>query len=317
MRNSLIFLALLAALVTGLVLAIPSLRGVGHAIAHMQTAWLGVAIVLELLSCVGYVIAFLQVFEHSPVRLGARVALTELAFGSALPLGGAGSIAVGGWLLVQRGAPLGRVAQRSVVLFLLTSAINVITLVAVGCGLFLGLLPGSPRPLLSLVPAAIGAIVLAAFVMLSGLAPRPEGSPPVSRFRSLLLELGKSSLETRRLLTSPDWRLSGAIGYLWFDIGVLVACFAALGAVPPLASIVLAYQLGYLSNLVPIPGGIGILDASLIGLLVLYGVDPTSAVAAALVYHAMVLWIPALWGTGAFLLLQRMEHPPTGWDDDL
>jgi uncharacterized membrane protein YbhN (UPF0104 family) len=43
---------------------------------------------------------------------------------------------------------------------------------------------------------------------------------------------------------------------------VLLACFAALGHVPPLAAVVLAYQLAYLSNFVPIPGNIGVLDSS-------------------------------------------------------
>ena len=74
---------------------------------------------------------------------------------------------------------------------------------------------------------------------------------------------------------------------------------------PPLASIVLAYQIGYLANLLPIPGNVGVLDASLVGILVLYGVGATEATAATLVYHAIALWVPALWGTLAFLLLRR------------
>jgi uncharacterized membrane protein YbhN (UPF0104 family) len=64
--------------------------------------------------------------------------------------------------------------------------------------------------------------------------------------------------------------------------------------VPPLASIVLAFQIGYLSNCVPIPGGIGVLDGSFVGMLVLYGGNAITATAATLVYHAVALWIPAL-----------------------
>jgi uncharacterized membrane protein YbhN (UPF0104 family) len=48
-----------------------------------------------------------------------------------------------------------------------------------------------------------------------------------------------------------------AIGYLWFDIAVLFECFAAAGHMPPLAPVVLAYQIGYLSNFIPVPGGGG------------------------------------------------------------
>ena len=67
--------------------------------------------------------------------------------------------------MVERGAPAGRIAQRSAVLFLYTSAINVITLIVAGLGLFLGL-PGPSNPLLSIVPAAVGAVVLVLFLLL-------------------------------------------------------------------------------------------------------------------------------------------------------
>src|SRR5947209_7491989 len=139
-------------MVVGLLLAVPGLHGVAQTVAHMRTGWVLAAVGLEILSCLGYVLAFLQVFERAPLRFGARVALTELAFNSAVSLGGAGSVAVGAWLLIERGAPKGRVAQRSVVLFLLTSAINVVTLALTGLGLWVGILPGPSNALLGLIP---------------------------------------------------------------------------------------------------------------------------------------------------------------------
>ncbi len=135
--RGLISLAILLALVVSLLLAVPGLHGVADEVADMQVGWVAVALVLEILSCVGYVIAFLQVFDRAPVRFGARVALSELAFGAAVSLGGAGSIAVGAWLLVDRGGNPARIAERSAVLFLLTSAVNVVTLVLAGLGLYL------------------------------------------------------------------------------------------------------------------------------------------------------------------------------------
>ena len=80
--------------------------------------------------------------------------------------------------------------------------------------------------------------------------------------------------------------------------------------VPPLATIVLAYQIGYLSNLIPIPGGIGVLDGSVVGMFVLYGTSATLATAATVVYHAIALWIPAMWGTAAFVILRRTRNRP-------
>ncbi len=310
LRRGLISLAILVALVIGLLLAIPGLHGVARDVTHMQASWLAVAIVLEVLSCLGYVLAFLQVFDRAPIRFGARVALSELAFGAAVSLGGAGSLAVGAWLLVDRGAPPARVAERSAVLFLLTSAVNVITLVLAGVGVFIGVLPGPQHALLTIVPSAVGVAVLVFFLALPRLTERLADVRSPERVRIVLRGTAASIRATEQTLLSPDWRIVGAIGYLWFDIGVLAACFAAIGPVPPLATIVLAYQIGYLSNVVPIPGNVGVLDGSLVVMFVLCGVNATTATAATVVYHAIALWIPAMWGTIAFLILLRSRGQP-------
>ena len=139
LRNGFITLVLAGALVVGLLLAVPGLKGVATTLSHMKTQWVLVAVLLEVLSCASYIVVFLQVFKRAPLGVGARVALSEEAFGAAVSLGGAGSLAVGAWLMVERGAPARRVAERSAVLFLYTSAINVITLMLAGLGLFLGL----------------------------------------------------------------------------------------------------------------------------------------------------------------------------------
>jgi uncharacterized membrane protein YbhN (UPF0104 family) len=309
LRNGFITLVLSLALVVGLLLAVPGLKGVATTVSHMKAQWIVVAVVLEVLSCASYIVAFLQVFERAPLRVGARIALSEEAFGAAVSLGGAGSLAVGGWLMVERGAPAGRIAERSAVLFLYTSAINLITLILAGLGLFLGL-PGPSNPLLSIVPAAVGALVLVLFLLLPRYVDRMVRRMEPGRLHTFLTETAASVRDTERLLLHPDWRIVGAIGYLWFDIAVLFACFAAAGHVPPLAPVVLAYQIGYLSNFIPVPGGIGVLDGSLIGMLVLYGVGGTVATAATLAYHAISLWVPAIWGTIAFIVLQKTKKQP-------
>jgi uncharacterized membrane protein YbhN (UPF0104 family) len=310
LRRGLISLAILVALAGGLILSVPGLHGVGHTLAHMALGWIAVGIALEILSCLGYVLAFLQVFETTPLRFGGRVALTEQAFGAAVSLGGAGSVAVGAWLMIDRGAQPTPVAERSAVLFLITSAVNVITLALAGLALFLGILPGPHNPLLSAVPAAVGIAVLAIFLALPRLSERGAAKRAPGHIQRLLAMTAESVRDTRHLLVRPDWRIIGAFAYLWCDIAVLEACFAATGHSPPLTAIVLAYQIGYLSNLIPIPGGIGILDGSMIGMLVLYGVAATPAAAATLVYHAISVWIPAMWGTLAFIVLRHTRHQP-------
>ncbi len=296
-------------MVVGLLLAVPGLHSVANTVTRMDAGWVAIAVLLEILSCLGYVLAFLQVFERAPIRFGARVALSELAFNAAVSLGGVSSVAMGGWLLVERGAPLGRVAERSAVLFLLTSAINVVTFALAGFALFAGA-PGPRDPLLSVLPGAVGTAVFVMVVALPRLIDRGMDRRLPTRVRRVLGGTAMSIRDTQRLLFRPDWRLLGAIGYLWFDIGVLLACFAALGVYPPLAAVVLAYQIAYLSNAIPVPGGIGILDGSLVGMLVVYGINGTTAAAATLVYHAISLWIPAMWGTIAFLILRYTRRQP-------
>jgi uncharacterized membrane protein YbhN (UPF0104 family) len=67
----------------------------------------------------------------------------------------------------------------------------------------------------------------------------------------------------------------------------------------------MAYLIGELGGLIPVPGGIGGIDAGLVGTLVLYHVSITDAASAVLAYRAIALWVPALAGSGAFIALQR------------
>lgn len=308
--RGLISLGVLIALAVGLLLAVPGLHGVASKVTDMNFFWLAGAVVLEILSCLGYVLAFLQVFDRAPIRLGARVALTEQAFGVAVSLGGVGSAAIGALLLVERGGRPHRVAELSAVLFLLTSAVNVITLAVTGLALWVGILPGPRDPLLSLLPGAVGVVVLVAFLAMPRISEHYLDLNKPGKLRLVIRETSLTIRETEKKLFTRDWRVLGAFAYLWCDIGVLAAVFAAAGRTPPLATIVLAYQIGYIVNVIPVPGNIGILDGSIVGMFVLYGVNGTLVTAATVVYHGISLWIPATWGTLAFLLLRRSRGQP-------
>jgi hypothetical protein len=84
----------------------------------------------------------------------------------------------------------------------------------------------------------------------------------------------------------------------------------ALGHAPPVPVVILAYSIGYAANSLPIPGGIGVLDAGITGALVLYGVSPVHAAAAAIVYHAIAFWVPSLGGVLAYVRLRpRLLRP--------
>jgi uncharacterized protein (TIRG00374 family) len=99
--------------------------------------------------------------------------------------------------------------------------------------------------------------------------------------------------------------LVGASGTLAFDIAVLAVTFKAVGYSPPLGVLVLGYLIGQLGGNLPLPGGIGSVDAGLIGIFALYHQPLAPTTAAVLVYHAIALWIPALPGGVAFVQLRR------------
>jgi uncharacterized membrane protein YbhN (UPF0104 family) len=194
------------------------------------------------------------------------------------------------------GHETGWIIRRSSALFVLTSAVNVVTLIAAGCLALAGL--GGPRDLLRAgLPALAGCAVIG---LVAALVRRRGGARPNPR-GELLEGVG----EAGGLLLRPTWRVAGAAGYLWFDIAALWAAFNATGGAPPLAALVLAYLIGYLANGLPVPGAIGVLDAGLAGALVLYGVPAVDAAAAVLVYHAVALWVPGVGGLLAFAAGQR------------
>jgi hypothetical protein len=55
----------------------------------------------------------------------------------------------------------------------------------------------------------------------------------------------------------------------------------------------------------------GVLEGSMIGMLVLYGVGVTVATAAILAYHAISSWVSATWGTIGLIAPRRTTRQPT------
>jgi uncharacterized membrane protein YbhN (UPF0104 family) len=187
--------------------------------------------------------------------------------------------------------------RRSTALFLLTSAVNVVTVVPAAL-VWSAHHDGRADALVPLVGACT--LLTLAAVVARRASPVPRAGRP-----AWIGLIGVGVHDAWQILLAPRWRLAGALGYLWFDIAALWAVFAATGHVPPVAALVLGYLIGQLANALPVPGGIGVLDAGLAAALVLYGADPAAAVAAVLVYHALVSWIPGIGGLFAFARVRR------------
>jgi len=280
-----------------LLLAVPPLHGVARQIGRMHANWVLVAVALELASCAGFVVIFRLFFDEVPAGAARELAWAEEGSGALLPGGGVGALALGGLLLRRLGMSTRVIVERSSALFFLTSAVNVAAVVGGGALLAVGG-GGAPYVVLPIAGGLIAAAgALAMPIVIRRLPERP--------WPSALVDLAAGITRARRSLVRPSWRLGGALAYLGFDIAALGATFAAAGHPLPMAPLVLGYLIGYLANLIPVPGGFGVLEGGLAGSLIAYGAPATQAAAAVVVYHAIAFWIPSLGGLSGYALLRR------------
>jgi uncharacterized protein (TIRG00374 family) len=100
-------------------------------------------------------------------------------------------------------------------------------------------------------------------------------------------------------------------GRLGFDFGCLLAALRATGADPRPSLVLLAYSTAGIVALLPLtPGGLGIVEASMSGLLILAGVHATYAFLAVLAYRIASYWLPLLAGPPAYLLFRHRYGRP-------
>jgi uncharacterized membrane protein YbhN (UPF0104 family) len=313
LRNSIISLAIFFALVAALLLGVPGLRSAAERITDANPGWVAGGICLELLSCAGYVVLFGLIFGMLGRRLTSRLSLSELAVNSVVSVSGLAGIALGAWVLRSRGVSVERIAKRSVLIFVLTSVVNVGAVVAIGLPMWLGLLPGSRNPRLTLLPATAALATIVGTLGLAAWARRAASRRWLQngRVAVALRAISDGVADAVRLIREHDWRLLGAVAYWLFDNLVLYACLAAFGHAPAASVVGMAYLVGMLANSLPIPGGFVAVEGGLVGMLLLFGARPASQVLAAVViYRAISLWIPAVIGSLAFLSMRREIGKP-------
>ncbi|MGA2758339.1 MAG: lysylphosphatidylglycerol synthase transmembrane domain-containing protein, partial [Solirubrobacteraceae bacterium] len=144
-------------------------------------------------------------------------------------------------------------------------------------------------------------------------AAQAEPSRRVRALRATLTAVGDGVTEALVLLREANLVLiAGLLAYLVFDVMILWATFHAIGSPPPVGILAMGYLIGELGGLIPIPGGLGGIDAGLVGTLVLYHVPITAAAGAVLLYRAIALWVPGLVGGGAFVILRRTLRREAG-----
>jgi uncharacterized membrane protein YbhN (UPF0104 family) len=310
LRRFLQVLVLLTILVLVAALA-PGLGDVRDKLAGADPGWLALGIVLEAASCWSYVVMFRPVFcSRMSWRTSSEIAWSELGAGSIVPASGAGALALGAWILHRGGMSGDRIARRSVAFFLLKSSVNFAAVAVLGTLMAVGLVGPHRSLLLTALPAALAALVIAGVLALPRLGPGRPAGPEASKFRRSLQAARRAVIdgtaEAVEILRSRDVPvLGGALGYWLFDNAVLWATYKAVGAHVPVSIVLMGYLIGQLGGLLPLPGGVGGIDGGLIGTLVVYGAPAAPTAAAVLAYRVILFWLPLLGGAIAFMALRR------------
>jgi uncharacterized protein (TIRG00374 family) len=303
-----------AAIIGVLVLIALLAPGLGEVRKHLgeaKPAWIAVAVGLELLSCISYVLMFRPVFcRQMSWKSASQIGWSELAMGSIVPASGAAGLALGAWALIEGGMEPERVARRSVAFFLIKSSVNFVAVAVIGTAVALGLFGPDLSLWLTAFPAALSLLVIAGILLLPRLGegrPAPEGA---SKLKRGIVAARRSVIAGTReaigiVKAGDPLVLVGALGYWVWDNAVLWATFHAFGADVDISIILLGYLIGQLGGLLPIPGGIGGIDGGLIGTLIVFGAPAAATAAAVLVYRVILFWLPLVFGAFAFVSLRR------------
>ncbi len=313
---------LLPVTAVSLYLLLPSLISVfssWRSLAHLSWYWAGLALLAEIAS-------FVSLWSLDRIALRTTnwfaVACAQLsgnAFGRIVPGGGATASAFAVRMLRRAGIEVGRAA----------AALAASTALGIAMTLLLPLLAlpaivgGAPVNRSLVTSAYLGIAVLVLMLAAGGLsfmADRPLAlvgggiqwavNRTVRRRRNVDMLPQRLLAERDFIRTTIGERWIAAVlstaGNIGFDYIALLCALRAVGTQPRPSLVLLAYTAAVLLALIPFtPGGLGFVEAGLVGTLTLAGVNPGDALVATLVYRLVTFWLPIPVGGCAYLIFRR------------
>jgi uncharacterized protein (TIRG00374 family) len=324
--------ALVLLLVVGIYVLFPKIVGADEAVSNLDEAkwyWVLIAVGFNVLAFGAYVALFRgvlggtrddSVHRRLDLRASYQITMAGLAATRIFSAAGAGGIVLTYWALRKAGMPRRRAACRMVAFLVLTYFVYTATLVIFGVLLRTAVLPGSAPLAGTVVPAAIAGGIILLFGLIA-LIPQDferriqhyAGGYRRTRYLQRIAK-GPATLATGvrtaiAYLRHPQrgiLAIGGAIGFWAANIGVLWASFEAFGGHVPFAVLVQGFFVGMAANLIPSPaGGVGAVDAGMIGAFSIFGIDNSVVFPAVLTYRVIAFWLPIPPGIVAFVQLRK------------
>ena len=315
-------------LVVAIYFLLPTLVGVEDGIAELgrgDPVWIAVALAFGVAMFFSYVALFKGVVGeriHLRWRESYEITMAGLAATRLFSAGGAGGIVLTYWALRKAGMAQKQCACRMVAFLVLLYAVYMLALLLSGILLRTGVLPGPAPAGLTVVPAVFGGAVIVIFLLFTlipgdlerrfseasqetfaGRAMRRLATVP-----STLASGTRTAIAFMREPSRGGLAIAGAAGFWATNIAILWAAFEAFGVDVPVAVLVQGFFVGMIANLIPLPGGVGGVDAGMIGSFLLFdlpGVAESKVIAAVFLYRLIAFWLPLVPGVIAFFQLRR------------
>jgi uncharacterized protein (TIRG00374 family) len=292
-------------------------------------------IALGLVFCVGMFAAYVALFRgvvgekviHLEWKESYQITMAGLAATRLFSAGGAGGILLSYWALRKAGMETRQAVCRMVALLVVLYSVYLAALVIFGILLRTHVLSGEAPLSGTLIPAALAGLAIAIGLLIT-LVP-DDFERRIERHTS-----GRFGKVAKRLATVPAtfaqgvrtaitfvrqprpavMAFGGAIGFWGANIAILWASFHAFNVSVPLGVVIQGFFLGMLANLFPFaPGGVGAVDAGMIGAFVLFGVPSAEVFAAVLTYRVIAFWLPIPPGIIAFFQLRKTVNR---WEEE-
>jgi uncharacterized protein (TIRG00374 family) len=325
-------LLLFVLLVVAIYVLFPQVVGLEGTLRRMGEAtwyWIVVALAFQAAAFGAYVVLFRGILGGDPgdelhrrldVRASYQITMAGLAATRIFSAAGAGGIVLTYWALRRAGMERRRAGCRMVAFLVLLYTVYLMALVLFGVLLRTGVLPGDNPVGGTIVPAAVAGVVLA-LIGLMALIPKD--------FERRIADFGRGYRRARfarRIASGPATVATGvrtaidsmrhprrgalgvfgAVGFWGANIGVLWASFEAFGGDVSFAVLVQGFFVGMAANLIPSPaGGVGSVDAGMIGAFVLFGIPTGVVFPAVLTYRVIAFWLPIPPGIVAYFQLRR------------